>query len=343
MAGKSNKNGKTRAFTSVNYRTARLAREKQKREIEQQKKEKVIFVLFVVIILVMILFAILIFKNILSGDGEDVPGESETVETSTDPTEKNDITDVTTPSVYRDETLMKEDIYKLGNLLLIDSSHPYKKPAQDPDYPLAKDSRTPTGSGSSFYLEDMYHTQLEPTTHAALDALGVALYKESNNNDLCIASNGGYVKDASDDHATGRAIDVLAMPENGVFLSLDDEKVSAKFDWFRKNYYKYGFVLSSDSGCEATYHLLYVGAPHAYYMYKNELSLKGYLELIKTKHTYGAKDQSPLTFTADDGAQYQVYYVAAVGDYIKVPVPADKDYTISGNNSDGFVVTVTLG
>ena len=59
---KNPQNGNTRYFSTVNYRDARLAKEKQRRQYEQQKKEKIIFALFVVIIIMLILVAILVFK-----------------------------------------------------------------------------------------------------------------------------------------------------------------------------------------------------------------------------------------------------------------------------------------
>lgn len=342
MAGKQGRNGKTRAFAPVNYKTARLAREKQKREMEQQKKEKIIFVLFVVIILVMILFAILIFRSILSGDPEAVSNDRETVQTEpvTD-TESEDVS-----SDFENVRVAKEEIYK-GNLLLIDSSHPYKKTetvksARFDGSDGTTDPRTvPAGANASFYLQNKYETTLGEAAFKALDKMAVDFYAATGNNDLCISTGGGYNEAATDEHATGRAVDLLAMPSNGVFLSFDDETVKTNFDWLRQNYYKYGFVLGEADGCESNkcYHFLYVGEPHAQYMYENDLDLAGYLDTLRTKHAYGS---TPLSITSAGGAKYQVYYVASVGDAMDLPVPANNDYTYSGDNVGGFLVTVTV-
>ena len=40
---KNPQNGKTKPFSTVNYKNAHLAKEKQRRQYEQQKKEKIIF------------------------------------------------------------------------------------------------------------------------------------------------------------------------------------------------------------------------------------------------------------------------------------------------------------
>jgi D-alanyl-D-alanine carboxypeptidase len=84
-----------------------------------------------------------------------------------------------------------------------------------------------------------------------------------------------------------------------------------------------------------TYTYRYVGAPHASYMHENGLCFEEYIAEVKT-HT---KDD-PLT-VAVDGVVSLIYYVPASeeGD-TDVTVPKDKEYTVSGNNFDGFIVTV---
>ena len=71
-------------------------------------------------------------------------------------------------------------------------------------------------------------------------------------------------------------------------------------------------------------------------MKKNNLCLEEYVNILKN-FPKGAN----LEFTSEDGTQYEIYYVnaATYGDVVKVPVPADKEYTISGNNIDGFIIT----
>ena len=38
-----------------------------------------------------------------------------------------------------------------------------------------------------------------------------------------------------------------------------------------------------------------------------------------------------------DGTEYEIYFVEG----LEVPVPESGTYTISGNNVDGFIVTIT--
>lgn len=345
MAGK---NGKTRPFTAVNYSAAKLAREKQRREYEQQKKEKFIFALFVVIILVMILFAILIFKRVLGNEDPALVNETETESADTGTTD----TDV--PAVadaYETVTVPKSDLYA-GNLLLIDSSHPYRK--GDVTVTDIYSSRTqhedathPRGYVYSFYPSDK-NVLMETEALAALNAMADALYLATDkNNDLFVRPSAAYVENATDAHATGRAVDLSGWSDDDVYYNLDDAKYTAEFSWLRENYYKYGFIRTNENGaCEAesAYHFLYVGTAHAYYMYKNDLYLKDYLELLRTAHTFKNNGESNLTVVTDEGERFEIYYVAAVGDIVSIPVPsACESYSISGDNANGFVVTVSYG
>lgn len=123
------------------------------------------------------------------------------------------------------------------------------------------------------------------------------------------------------------------------------------FDWIYENCHKYGFILryptdkigktgvSNDKD-----HFRYVGEAHATYMYENDLCLEEYLSALQ-EHTY----EDEHVFVECNGKRYEIYYVeASVDDNgsiadTAVPVPTAYPYTLSGNNYDGFVVTVELG
>ena len=119
-------------------------------------------------------------------------------------------------------------------------------------------------------------------------------------------------------------------------------KAEGDVEWFADNACKYGFIVRYPEGKDEvtgekarTYTYRYVGAPHATYMHDNGLCLEEYIAEVK-EHT---KDD-PLT-VAVDGEVSLIYYVPASeeGD-TDVTVPKDKAYTVSGNNCDGFIVTV---
>ena len=73
----------------------------------------------------------------------------------------------------------------------------------------------------------------------------------------------------------------------------------------------------------------------------NDLCLEEYIKLIG-EHPY---DKEHLEFSDDKGNDYEVYFVKSDdgNDKTTVPVPAGVRYDISGNNIDGFIVTVYKG
>lgn len=75
-------------------------------------------------------------------------------------------------------------------------------------------------------------------------------------------------------------------------------------------------------------------------MMENNLCLEEYLELLKNSYAY---PNEPLTVSAND-TEYLIYYVPVSSDsttFVPVPPESVGTYEISGNNVDGFIVTVT--
>ena len=146
------------------------------------------------------------------------------------------------------------------------------------------------------------------------------------------------------EHHLGTAIDLKLYTDSGVTYTLDDEP--GYFAWLKENAWKYGYIYRYPAD-KATvtgvsyepYHFRYVEVPHAYYMTQNGLCLEEYLdELAKTT----SPDGKHLTVSVDGGSSYEIYYVKASGNTVDIPVPADYLYTVSGDNRNGFIVTVTL-
>ncbi|MBR3878505.1 MAG: hypothetical protein IKJ24_00140 [Clostridia bacterium] len=101
--------------------------------------------------------------------------------------------------------------------------------------------------------------------------------------------------------------------------------------WLDDNAAKYGFVNEFEDAYR------YVGVAHAKYIADEKLSLAEYVELLK-KNTSNEKG---LTTKDAEGNEYYVYYVSAkAGETIKVP--ASNEYTVSGTNEGGVIVTVKL-
>ena len=261
-------------------------------------------------------------------------------------------------NVYENVSVSNEDVHA-GDLILVNANTAYVE-------------ENPSEIVSIYdHKTDNYHVSGTETSlrQQAVDALNQmldAFYVATGHQDMIVIS--GYRTNAQqqelydeDLQATGEQTSTrVALPghsehESGYSLdfSLYEDGVQSDYDgtgeyaWINENCSHYGYVLrytedkQDTTGIQAEpWHYRYVGQPHAAYMQENNVCLEEYLTLLKN---YSA--DVPLSITNWDGEIYQVYYVAAdtAADSTYVMVPPDKKYTISGNNSDGFIVTVDTG
>ena len=136
------------------------------------------------------------------------------------------------------------------------------------------------------------------------------------------------------EHHTGYALDLSLYFSDGTSADFDG---TGSYAWLAQHAADYGFVLRYPADKESvtgisyeSWHYRYVGRPHARVMADRGLCLEEYLDLLRQY----SKD-APLSVT-DDGRAYQVYFCPE-NDPL---VPAGNPYTLSGNNVDGFLVTL---
>ena len=166
----------------------------------------------------------------------------------------------------------------------------------------------------------------------------IAAYRSfEQQNSLSSTIKGGY-----SDHHTGMTFALNVYKANG---KAHDISTLEEYRWIYDNCYKYGIVprypldkfaqtgVNNYAEC-----FRYVGYVHAYVMTTKNLCLEEYIPYLQS-HTYG---DGALKVTTDDGSSYEIYYVAATGTTTEVPVPDHGNYTISGDNEGGFIVTVKL-
>jgi D-alanyl-D-alanine carboxypeptidase len=143
-------------------------------------------------------------------------------------------------------------------------------------------------------------------------------------------------KPGGSEHHTGLALDFSIYHSKG---RSQDYSGNGKYRWINENAYLYGFIVrypeekSDITGIEyEPWHFRYIGIPHSYIATEYGMCLEEYIDYLK-QFQFGKKH---LNFRGGDGKQYEVYY----SDRLDVPVPTNKRYKISGNNADGFIVTV---
>ncbi len=158
------------------------------------------------------------------------------------------------------------------------------------------------------------------------------------------------------EHHTGLVVDFTTY--NG--KSYEDFTGEGDYAWIMNNCDKYGFINRYPSGKEKLtfidnepWHFRYVGVPHASIMKDYGYCMEEYIDFIKN-YTI---DSGLYLKEMPNGAKYLVYYVPMVhAESTAIYFPLKEDplypddtskwqpypYEISGNNVDGFIVTVTL-
>ncbi len=151
------------------------------------------------------------------------------------------------------------------------------------------------------------------------------------------------------EHHTGLAMD-FAINDGETYPALKNE---GEYSWIYQNAEKYGMILRYTSSNRIvtgyqpeSWHFRYVGTVHAEIINRIRSALEGYINFIKD-FSY----EYPLEYKCRaDGQNYKIYFVPKQdGDITEIPIPYDSnfseeapDYSISGNNVDGFIVTLKV-
>lgn len=257
------------------------------------------------------------------------------------------------------ETIMQKNWEELrdGNLILVNDQNPITEYSDEKLVQIGD------------YLQGVCNmkskeTKLNESAAEALKEMLTAFNEAVGENDLAVVS--GYrdyntqealhyeslQKEASSDifvarpdrseHHTGLAVDFSLCDKAGTTTQYDGTGI---YEWINNNCYKYGFIMRYDtSKKELTgigyepWHFRYVGKCHAQIMKELNLCLEEYIEFLKGYTYY----ENPGQGITKETQNYSIYYVPSEGNVTNIPVPSSKKYDVSGNNKDGFIVTVYL-
>lgn len=144
------------------------------------------------------------------------------------------------------------------------------------------------------------------------------------------------------EHQTGLAFDFNIYGENEGGIQYSGESI---YSWLNDNCFRYGFIVRYPLGKEKitgyeyeAWHFRYVGEPSAIYMTQNDYTLEEYQEML-CQHDVN----KPIEVIAEDGRRWCIYRVEASDhDNTLLPVPENGEYSVSGDNVNGFIVTVPL-
>ena len=235
-----------------------------------------------------------------------------------------------------DYTVTEKDM-QTGSLVLADDNHRYNYTFSNDELYVCGEYRKEyiekdeVGNMiNAYYMNSQSQMKLTKEAMAATHNMLVEAEKNLGKDMLCIDSCYGYMNEGVKEEYNTAQLIYLA----GIVSSAEPNVTLPKEyrNWLDKNAATYGFIESFEDGYR------YVGVAHAKSISgsKNIASLAAYIEYLKTNTNVNKTIEVEV-----DGTTYKVYYVAcAAGDTIKVP--ADKDYTISGTNEGGVIVTVTV-
>ena len=250
-------------------------------------------------------------------------------------------------SDLKEITVTEQDL-QTGSLVLADEDHPYN-PNEDwldllssggkvtsegktygcgdyRDENLEKDENG--NSLYKYYMNEKHQMQLTKECMYFAHKMFTDAEKEVALDQLFIKYCYGYVEDANDEYNTALLVTMAGYSDSYEVIDFPDQYRK----WFDKHADEYGFIKSFEDSYR------YVGVAHAKAISdsKDINSLADYIEYLKENTSVDKTIEIEV-----DGATYKSYYVSCqAGDTIKVPKGAE--YTISGTNEGGVVVTVKV-
>jgi len=267
------------------------------------------------------------------------------------PLSVREVTDTGVPCAL---THLEEDAVYTGDLILVNNHILYHFPEEQP-----LDTVYEEKSGS-YYVRDM-DVQLSPAAMQALNRMMDAFRDQGGSKTVNVVA--GYRTEAfqqhlfdqsaerngqahaekfvaqpgGSEHHTGLAVDFSLFFEDG---SSEEYTGTGEYAWINANCQNYGWVVRYDSRKEdltgigdEPWHFRYVGVPHATAMAAQGLCLEEYIDYLKNFPF----DGQHLVVDCVEG-KYEIWYCAGTDAYL----PVDGEFTVSGNNVDGVVVTCRI-
>ena len=139
------------------------------------------------------------------------------------------------------------------------------------------------------------------------------------------------------EHHTGLAVDFSLYFSDGTSADFFGE---GEYAWITENAPRFGLILRYPEGKESVtgiafepWHFRYVGIPHALVMGELGMCLEEYIAYLRSFPYDG-----PHLFLEQGAERYEVWFEQGSD----VHLPIEGEYTVSGNNVDGLIVTRKL-
>lgn len=359
-----NRNERRRSAPGRQEQSVEIRRaEARRRRRKQVQRQRVILCLILLLMIVGIAFAAVMLLNRQNGTDQRNKISNELENTANAGAEDGSLQ-------KEDESLQEEDaddgnvLLQLsesdkytGDLILVNSEYPYHVEENSELIQLVDVADAMTGD----YTLSQPDIQLAGRVIAPLDQMIAACAEETGShltgitsayrsverqreiyeeytNEYGLEYAQAYVADPGySEHHTGLAMDLGIYYADGSADSFSD---SAEAVWYADNSYRFGFVLRYRADkTEITgisneeWHFRYVGVPHAYYMYQHDLCLEEYVDWLRDN----SSQASPVIQNCGEET-YEIFFTADTS----VSLPAGSEYSVSGNNVDGYVITCRM-
>lgn len=329
----------------------RERRRRKRRRIQMLKRRRRRRRILLIFMFVLLLVFIATLSACFRMCGSDEPEHRD--EITQDVGGEDEITPTPTEQVPDTITLSTADIYK-GDLILVNNIYEYHfnenaEEIQLTDLDEYKDGAIKVGKDelklAAKILEPLDKMISDCNAALGVDNTGVTSayrtkeYQENVYNQY--VEEGGveyaeaYVSDPGySEHHTGLSLDL------GIYYNDGSEgrfSGSNNAEWMDANCQEYGFIRRyQEDKREITgisneaWHFRYVGVPHATYMNANNLCLEEYIEYLRAN----TSKEVPLSVTCSTGT-YQIYATKETN-----MVKPEQEYSVSGDNIDGYIITV---
>lgn len=242
--------------------------------------------------------------------------------------------------------LERKNIYS-GALLLINADHPLREddnkslaPA-DMRYPEILMKRNAANVLQFILKKISAESAIVPVSGYRSSEEQTAIYKDSLRENGAEFTRKYVALPDHSEHQSGLAID-LGLNKEEIDFICPDFPYEGICEEFRQTAPDYGFIERYEEEKEQItgishepWHFRYVGFPHSRIMKEHHLSLEEYTEFIKD-----FREDHRFCYKQGNGNQAEIFYVPAEDEKMLVAVPETSVYQVSGNNVDGFIVTV---
>ena len=244
---------------------------------------------------------------------------------------------------------LSRDMVHKGRLILVNRNNPYRETAYETLAPLKT-------TGNDVHLERRSAAAYEKLmdelcAHEQITAVSgwrsrreqERIYSDS------LLENGAdftakYVAlPGHSEHQTGLAVD-LALSQPDIDFLRPHFPYAGICGAFRKMAGGFGFIERYPDGKEnitgishEPWHFRYVGAPHAAIMEQTGDTFEEYHVRIK-RFPYG---RDPLRYDFG-GSEIEISYLPADNEITVFKIGDDTPYSVSGNNEDGFIITILI-